>query len=148
MWLQDRRESAHTHRNEIQHMWWRMTHLSNVQHFDGKCHSFIQECVFWIVRKSECNVTSKLAIVQKFCGKGLSIKGVVELDPRYRMGGAGLLGVKIFFVIYFRKVQPICQIALPKKLGSSDAWKTLNLHIYCPKLWLRAEKKVNKLFYS
>ena len=64
-------------------------------------------------------------------------RGWQNVDPRYRAwggGGAGLLGVKIFFVIYFRKVQPICQIALPKKLGSSDAWKTLNLHIYCPKL--------------
>ena len=41
----DRQEETHRHRNEMRHIWWRTTHLSNVPHIDGKCQSLIQECV-------------------------------------------------------------------------------------------------------
>jgi hypothetical protein len=44
----------------------------------------------------------------------------------YPLGG----GVEIFFVTYFRKVLPISQIVLTKKLGSSDVRQTPNLRIY------------------
>ena len=70
------------------------------------------------------------------------------MDPRYRVGReqGGCQGVKIFFVTYFEKVLPISQIAVPKKLESSDVQKRPNLCVYDLKLQLKAKKKSTNFF--
>ena len=61
-------------------------------------------------------------------------RGWRNMDPVYRVGRGSARGSNIFFVTYCRKVLPISQIMLPKKLGSSDAQKTPDLQIYWPKI--------------
>jgi hypothetical protein len=64
------------------------------------------------------------------CGLLVCTRVWRNVDPGYRVGGGSARGSEYFFVTYFRKALPISQIALTKKLGSSDVRQTPNLCIY------------------